>query len=117
MVQWGQVTSHQRGANKPDPLAPKFGFSGVGDSDFHVLEVQIFWYLRFGFSEPAGQSALIIVAFPKCQAPAPKPGWGLHLWQAPPRSMAYVRWDAAGRGGSVLPPRLAAMFNYSSLAA
>ena len=38
---------------------PKFGFSGVGDSDFHVLEVRIFGCLRFGFSEPAGQGALI----------------------------------------------------------
>ena len=58
-MQGGQVTSHHVGANKPGPLAPKFGFSGVGDSDFHVLEVRIFGCLRFGFSEPAGRGALI----------------------------------------------------------
>ena len=33
----------------------KFGFSGVSDSDFHVLRIRIFGCSRFGFSEPAGQ--------------------------------------------------------------
>lgn len=48
---------------------------------------------------------------------AQKPGWGLPFSQVPPRSMVYMRGDAAGRGESVLPPRPAAMINYSSLAA
>ena len=58
-MQGGQVTSHHVGANKPDLLAPKFGFSGVGDSDFRVPTIRIFVRPRFGFSEPAGQGALI----------------------------------------------------------
>lgn len=44
-----------------------------------------------------------------------KKGAGLPYLQAPPQN--DTRRDAAGRGGSVLPPRPTAMFNYSSLAA
>ena len=59
LVQGGQVSSHHVGANKPDPLAPKFGFSGAWDSDFRVPNIRIFGCLGFGFSETAGQGVLV----------------------------------------------------------